>query len=382
MFVKVISILLLVATIASGLAIDTTAKNNDSVVAVVKKNTTDSNKNSTSTSSKTSSPTLLSINDTLTGTQNNIVLYFNHYLLRMNLVGDIDGTKLENSNDTVFHRIAQPNRKILLRSSAHCSFLCINECGYVFSSKTPTFECLWNEYYDSFRNRFLIKQFENNRTAYLAIDAAGKTHRVLLLKKEKLLDDFESAHMFLKNSTRHFKRCKSYSSKKLTYMPPKTCKNPPRVKKLQKLEEGSSSSTVKKIPDMSMIIDEMYDEIMNNSDVIILTNSSELSSTKNLNNSVVVNATIVDRMKHEITNEVPDVVYLDSSKVNKTKEGAIPKNFYYHDEEFSIRTLDDDRTEHVETVVSKLVAAKNITINIHPFMFFHQTILRYCMSYV
>ncbi|QNV47863.1 fibroblast growth factor [Alphabaculovirus altersperidaniae] len=363
------------------------------------------------------------------GTQNHVHIFLNHYFLQMNANGTVDGSPTDGSNQTLWHRIARPDGT-LLRSSSYCTYLCINECGYGYSALLPNGECLWSEVYDAFDNRFIVKQFENNRTAYLAINGAGKLKRVVLLKREKLMDLFEQTHVLVKNSKfdNFTDACHPLNTKKLSYMPPKTCKNPPRHKK-KVVDDIAGATTTPRVEIVAtslppspvpMIPDSIIWEVFNmsvknnnsvdvkNNNSVAVNNSTEKNTIKR--GDVVINATIVNRMdgKPDISNEVipmmgdEEVVYLDDRMTNKTKEGAIPKNFYYHDEEFSIRTLSttkdetevkskssvsnsknigEDVKESVERVISKLLAAGNSTsYNAVPLMFVHHTTsLKICL---
>nr|UWK31559.1 fgf [Spodoptera exigua multiple nucleopolyhedrovirus] len=376
------------------------------------------------------------------GTQNHVHIFLNHYFLQMNADGVVDGALTDASNQTIWHRIARPDGMMLLRSSIYCTYLCVNECGYGYSALLPNGECLWSEIYDDFNNRFIVKRFENNRTAYLALNAAGKLKRVVLLKKEKLMDAFEQTHVFIKNSViendnnNNFNdsSCNPLNTKKLSYMPPKTCKNPPRHKKRNN-ETGGATTTPKEnaattesatmkvvsITSPTMIPDSIIWQVFNtsivgNASVVTnITDSNKIKIKEKEDNvpKTVVNATIVNRMdgKPEMSNEVipimnaDEVVYLDATMTNKTDEGAIPKNFYYHDTEFSIRTLStkddsdiivkkkktnsghlvddhDEVKESVEKVISKLIAAGNSTsYNAVPMMFVHHsTSLKICFA--
>lgn len=376
------------------------------------------------------------------GTQNHVHIFLNHYFLQMNADGVVDGSPTDLSNQTLWHRIARPEGMMLLRSSLYCTYLCVNECGYGYSALLPNGECLWSEIYDDFDNRFIVKQFENNRTAYLALNTAGKLKRVVLLKKEKLMDAFEQTHVFIKNpviESNFTDSCNPLNTKKLSYMPPKTCKNPPRHKKRNNNNNNETGATttpkenvtaaatttesatmkVVSITSPTMIPDSILREVFNTSNdasssssvVNNITDSNKIKMKDEKALPVIVNATIVNRMdgKPDISNEVipimnaDEVVYLDATMTNKTNEGAIPKNFYYHDEEFSIRTLStkDDTDivvnkkkssgshlvknevkESVEKVISKLIAAGNSTShNAVPMMFIHHTTsLKICFA--
>lgn len=352
MFV-IISLTLLLATLASSLPIETS-------------------------SAAAPPPVILPVKE---GTQKHVYLFLNHWFLQTNNDSSINGSDTNESNQTLWHRIAV-SQGTLLRSSTHCSYLCINECGYAYSAMLPNSECLWSEVYDLDNYRFIFKQF-GNRTAYLAVNSSGKLKRIVLLKKEKLLSAVEQTHVLVKEyeGMEFNKTCTPLNTKKLNYIPLKTCKNPPRLKNKRIVVGLHEVNTT------------VIDDVENNTIV-----------TKN---NTIVNVTSEERKMINDTpitmsNEIPvmmnnEVVYLDSADTNKTAEGVIPKNFYYHDEELSIRTLEDPTEvsvknvynkggtktdEIIEKVIKELITAGNSTVtkNTAPFLLLKKqsTSLRIC----
>ncbi|ACI28747.1 agip45 [Agrotis ipsilon multiple nucleopolyhedrovirus] len=277
------------------------------------------------------------------GSQKHVHLYMNHWFLQMNGDGSINGSGTHESNQTLWHRIALGEGEVLLRSSEYCNYLCINECGYEYSAMVPNSECVWSEVYDTDHYRFVYKKF-GNRTAYLSLNVLGKLKRVVLLKKETLGSSVEQCHVMVKEyeGGAFDKTCKPVSTNKLSYVPAKTCKNPPRP----------SRKNLKGKRNVSSVVDDDEEggvEPIENSTVPPLdvkTKSKVGAAAAPL---------IVNKMGgiplHEITNELPglnnEVLYMETMKenntINNTVESAIPKNFYYRDEEstLSIRTFKD-----------------------------------------
>lgn len=301
----------------------------------------------------------------------------------MNTDGIINGSSTNDPEQTLWHRIAL-EEGILLRSSAHCNYLCINECGYGYSAVLPNSECLWSEIYDEHNYRFFFKQF-GNRTAYLSLNLEGRLKRTVLLKKELLGSAVEQSHVLVKNYEKkdYNKTCKSVNKKKIGYVPMKTCKNPPRDGKKMRKDKRDSS-----------ILDEL--NVIERNDSNILINKMGLGDDTlltEMNNTLTaaLNETLVDKMgkRQEITNEIPlldkdDVVYIDGTTNNKTKEGAVKKNYYYHDEaKLSIQVFDEPVTKkpiavraknflnatHTELgqIINELVSNGNTTKNSTPF---------------
>ncbi|AYN44990.1 fgf [Alphabaculovirus alterspexiguae] len=299
-------------------------------------------------------------------TQKHYHLFLNHFFLQMNPDGTINGTVSENNN-TLWYRIALSDDSVLIRSSTHCTFLCVNECGYEHSSLIPNNECVWREVFVSSNYRFISKQF-GNRTVYLAMNIAGKLKRVVINHNEELAEFTEQSSVFLKDPTTETNHtCKTVNKKYLNYLPEKVCKH--NSKKVM------TNDTNRTIEDLEPL----------------------------------VNATIVNRMvpMYEYNNELPppiekveklpppieEVVYMGKDNVTLS-EGTIPKNFYYHDEDLSIKTLHNnskrvviektsnetivykDQVDELEKIIENLT--ENKTVNDNPFVIYRYKSVKIC----
>ncbi|QAT90321.1 fibroblast growth factor [Spodoptera exempta nucleopolyhedrovirus] len=311
-------------------------------------------------------------------TQKHHHLFLNHFFLQMNSDGIINGSSTE-TPDTLWYRIAVSNDSVLIRSSTHCSFLCVNECGYEHSALIPNNECVWHEVYVSNNYRFINKKF-GNRTVYLAMNIAGKLKRVVLNHHENLDEFTEQASVFLKDPTTKVNNtCKAVNRKYLNYLPEKVCKHNSR----------KNDTTVSKNETTTV-------------------SSNEASSPRVL--EPLVNETIVNRMVpvYEYNNELPpmppveEVVYMGKENVT-TDEGTIPKNFYYHDEDLSIQTLNsnnkrvviektsnetivinkkkNDETNELEKIIKNLTENKTSSNEDAPFVIFRHKSVKICFVF-
>ena len=357
--------------------------------------------------------------------------------LEMTSNGTVRGTFREPSNQAVWHRIDRPEGEFLLRSSVYCKYLCINECGYVYSAILPNSECLWSEMKNDAISRFFVKNFGND-TAYLAIDIRGRPQRVIKGNNRRLVDEYRQARIYIENVDNDVdfaNVCVSSNLRKLNYVPPKTCQDPPARrrhshKKRNKNEKTTIVTAAARTPDDGVV----DATIVNRMDGMPLDSEDVPLTVIPLGGHTDVPLTVIP-LGNDTSEDVPltviplgggvkvkdgnvggvkvkngnigggNVVYVDTTTTNKTSEGAIPKNLYYHDEEFSIRTLDDERDvkkkttttmttaaafvdknksgggvvvdevkESVEKVISNLIAAGNSTShNVVPFAFVHHT---------
>jgi hypothetical protein len=276
-------------------------------------------------------------NDTLfvkEGTQKDVRIFVNHHFLQMNLDGIVNGSQTSDFGQTVWRRVAQTDG-ILLRSSLYCNYLCINECGYGYSALLPNNECLWTEHYDEYNNRFIFKKF-GNKTAYLSVNMLGKLKRTVLLRKENLETNIEQSHIIVKeydgpavNVT-----CKPVNLIKIDYKPIKTCRNPPRMKKM-KDKHDIEDATV--IPPTSVTASEaplslssIADLVNNKLGSIVPINLSTLDI---LNKTNIIRSNVVP----VLVNEAIDV---DDVSHNKTFGYDIDPNKTYYKEIINIKTLE------------------------------------------
>jgi Fibroblast growth factor len=312
-----------------------------------------------------------------TGTRKHVYLFVNHHYIAINETGTISGLQVNESNSTVWHRIALSDGSILLRSSAQCTYACINECGYVYSAVLPTNECVWSETYNEFDYRFISKTF-GDRVAYLAVNVQGKTRKLMTPKNETVGDKVDTVHIFIKpysGIVDFSKTCKVANTKRLSYIPKKTCKSLARHKHPKRAAdetEGNKNNTVTIDSDESHVNTSLYTSIpteLLTGVVVNATINNTMSSPLpplhvNTSSVHVVNETIYasDFIKNTIpivnasdllhkmatasdkvliqTNEIPVINNVLAENETTYVEGVNKRNFYDMEETLSIHTLD------------------------------------------
>ncbi|WBB27275.1 FGF [Mythimna sequax nucleopolyhedrovirus] len=282
------------------------------------------------------------------GSQNNVRIYINHHFLRMNPDGVVNGSEVIDSNDTVWHRIAYSDG-ILLRSSLYCNYVCINECGYGYSALIPNNECLWTEHYDEHHYRFINKKF-GNRTVYLSLNLEGKLKRTVQLRKETLGDNVAQTHVIVNNYDGKTLNvtCKTVNTKKITYQPPKTCKNPPRPKKgLKRDVEDKHNKVVVKLPmiDTNTTLPAMIVPAVAMADMI----NNTIFSLITLNATENITQTNVVPVLHN------DVLEPETGGNNSYTYDIDPNKFYYK-EILHIKPLDSVN----KTITTNMITEKTI----------------------
>nr|WUR10713.1 FGF [Calliteara abietis nucleopolyhedrovirus] len=99
--------------------------------------------------------------------------------------GIVDGVDQTNALTAVWQRLAVRPYQILIRNVKHCFFVCINNCGYIYSARTPTANCLWTETLTE-NNYSTYYRVENNTNLYLALNNKGRTRRTVLVAGEPI----------------------------------------------------------------------------------------------------------------------------------------------------------------------------------------------------
>ncbi|QWO71668.1 fibroblast growth factor [Orgyia pseudotsugata single capsid nuclopolyhedrovirus] len=105
------------------------------------------------------------------------------------LAGHVDGVingSDDSTYDTVWKRYAVLSGRIVLKNVQNCLFACINDCGYVYSAKTPNAECIFEETLNAkhYSNFFRRNDNDTSPTLFLAINAKGHTRRAVKLVGE------------------------------------------------------------------------------------------------------------------------------------------------------------------------------------------------------
>ncbi|AUV65284.1 FGF [Alphabaculovirus myunipunctae] len=307
------------------------------------------------------------------GTRNHVHIFINHHYVNMNANGTIDAVQLAESNSTIWHRIAI-NDTILLRSSVHCTYMCINECGYTYTAKVPNHECLWYERYDDANYRFIYKKFDN-RTAYLAVNIAGKLKRVVLLRRETLQDNIDSAHVTIQAITAPLTyECQATNTTKLLFRPVKTCKNPPRHHHKKPRREAES---MLKYENLTMSLNETTTTTTSNETIYVFNKNDTVEENETVDENIIDNK-IIGKVGVGVNN-ISELNNISEHHINKVLQNnevpimgpssassseSLSKNFtegvnnrtYYHTEELSIQLLDDgDEHKKIEDGIEKII---------------------------
>lgn len=162
------------------------------------------------------------------GTMKHVQIFLNHRYLHMHSDGIINGSLEYKSNETLWKRIATNDSGIIIQSVAYCSYLCMNECGFVYSIDVPNYDCIFTEIFKENNYEFIVKKIEK-RYAYLALNIEGKPRRTVLRRREPVGDLLENTSCMItvwegKNITDDI--CTDIITTKLSYRPKKTCRNP------------------------------------------------------------------------------------------------------------------------------------------------------------
>nr|ANS71038.1 fibroblast growth factor [Lymantria dispar multiple nucleopolyhedrovirus] len=140
---------------------------------------------------------------------------------------DLDGAAIEN---TVWRRWAPNFNEIVVQSLAACLFVCINDCGFVYSAATPNKECLFAEEMGENRYTYLYRVHDRNRV-YVAIGLDGKPRRVVVPVGQPLAHHAQPTSIIYReyNSSLPLNdRCPNNAKTlraSLAFKPKKICKN-------------------------------------------------------------------------------------------------------------------------------------------------------------
>ncbi|ABI35778.1 fibroblast growth factor [Ectropis obliqua nucleopolyhedrovirus] len=117
---------------------------------------------------------------TKTGTGNRVKLFVNKKFLLGNEDGTINATTLIDKfhDDIVWQRYSLKG-EIVIRNSKHCYFVCINDCGYVYSTNLPTRDCLFVEELNESHYTYFYRKYKTSKM-YLAVNLEGKTRRTVV----------------------------------------------------------------------------------------------------------------------------------------------------------------------------------------------------------
>ncbi|AUF81635.1 fibroblast growth factor [Malacosoma neustria nucleopolyhedrovirus] len=166
-------------------------------------------------------------------TENSIQIRINHMMLQIDANGNVNGTDYATKNSTLFRRHATANGT-LIRSSSNCYFLCMNSCGYVYTSKVPNSECLFVEDFniDSHYSN-LYRLFNDKKKGYVALNKVGKMRRLVVSNNRTVRAGLrETILITIKLWEKHDENvtCIPFNDKRMTkklhYTPEKKCTDP------------------------------------------------------------------------------------------------------------------------------------------------------------
>ena len=167
------------------------------------------------------------------GTENSIQLRINRMMLQIDSNGNVNGTDYTTKGSTLFRRHATANGT-LIRSSSSCHFLCMNLCGYVYTSKMPNSECLFVEDFDvdsHYTN--LYRPLNDKKRGYVALNKAGKMRRLVVSNDRTVkvnLRETMSITIKLWEKRVENDSCIPFNDKRMTkkllYIPEKKCTDP------------------------------------------------------------------------------------------------------------------------------------------------------------
>ncbi|AOL56843.1 FGF protein [Chrysodeixis includens nucleopolyhedrovirus] len=260
-------------------------------------------------------------------TERLVQFFINHKYLHMHADGVINGTLDRFNNETVWRRIAIPKPDaaekttgILIQSASNCRYLCINECGYMYSAEIPTYECILQEKIEESRYHLIYKDY-NKRHAYLALNMEGKFRRSVFKNKELIGDAIARTNVAVESWTgeKISNTCGELIRSKLNYRVRKTCRNA--------LKKRLISNEIPAMGDKEVNIDGIISEMINdNSTLDSAALSSHLPILESMNGTdVVANASSV------VPDYVDDGDDDDSEDVEIVVEGVDRKNFYEPD---------------------------------------------------
>jgi len=128
------------------------------------------------------------------GTRSKITLFIKHYYLALDhndnstVIGTTDDTSIYN----VFHRVSLSSKHLLLVNSITCKCVCIDSCGYVYTTSVPNKDCELTESVTStYHNCYYKERYDTNNTltrSYLALNKLGHTKRIETNNNRKLIN--------------------------------------------------------------------------------------------------------------------------------------------------------------------------------------------------
>ncbi|UJZ89063.1 fgf [Erannis ankeraria nucleopolyhedrovirus] len=253
----------------------------------------------------------------ITGTSKYIKIHMANKWLTGHSDGIINGTSDDNNTNhgLVWRRFAH-NLNVLLRNAEYCYYLCINDCGHVYSATVPNKQCLLTEEmsggYTYFRRKMV------NQSMYVAINIANKMRNSIVYEGEAM--DFAAKASSILTRVKDYKSpseaCAPLNKSKLNYKPKSKC-----VSATRKIDPKIMSNEIPN-PESVEEIDTIHATItgyeINNDDI----GKKNETDNKTITGSVDENLYSVD------TEPIVEVVLLPSNetiahKIEPTTESSV-----------------------------------------------------------
>lgn len=188
----------------------------------------------------------------------------NRQLLTCFANGTVGGSTDERADGTAWRRWAAKPREVLIRSAATCAFVCLDDCGFLYTAaEAPNKECLFVEELSENHYSYLYRVHDRSRI-YLALGANGKSRRVVAPVDEPLADHGNPTSVVYREWNSSRDDCATLGAKRLqaalAFKPRKVCKSrarkpaaaprttPPRPTRNANVtlfgEDGSTEETV------------------------------------------------------------------------------------------------------------------------------------------
>ncbi|ABF47459.1 fibroblast growth factor [Clanis bilineata nucleopolyhedrovirus] len=285
-----------------------------------------------------------------------IQIHMNGQFLAITSNGVINATDNAHDVSTVWQRHAVNTSSILLRSVSYCWFLCINECGYTYTTRVPIAECIWVEKFEDSQHYTYIYRPMTDKKLYLALNNQGKTRRIVLSNNETLgkYADYTASVYSDWNQLLSVdgSLCPSVKTMrmKLNYHPDKKCIEPVMPTVTTKKHHSHGTHYKHKPYDSKIVMhrslfhsraspnllnEALVNEDVNN-DLTTILDRPLLPGLKGLAANMTESPLIVDDSADDI-----DIVDTDDDKdefvdADEYDEGVVEKNFYSKDTEPSL----------------------------------------------
>nr|AKN91087.1 FGF [Buzura suppressaria nucleopolyhedrovirus] len=287
-----------------------------------------------------------SIYDTSIGTQSKVQFFINKKLLKINKDKVINATEVSDV-ESVWQRFAFKT-EIVIRNVYSCRFMCINDCGYIYSASIPNKECLWTESMPDDIHYSYYYRKTGKRRMYLAINLEGKTRKVVLPEHENIgkFTAQTSVTLYKWDAVDPLDMCNPVVTftTKLSFKPKNNCQS--EVKKRR-----SSIEITNDIPEpMSTAEVELYDEFMDvdyKSDELALF-SNEITAKPT---TVYISAALNKNLYSVDTDPEVEVMVMKNEKSTEEKSNV------------ALKAPANDESQTDKLIAELLSKTKNISVN-------------------